>query len=141
MKFAIIGTGIMVSVCLDAANVLKKKGINARVINMSTIKPIDEDILGEAAVETGAIVTAEEHNVEMGMGAAISMVIAERKHVPMKRVGKPEEIAEACVFLLSDRSSYVNATNLKVDGGQAESKMMHTPGRSWGGKTMSYQAN
>ncbi|MGI9352523.1 MAG: SDR family NAD(P)-dependent oxidoreductase [Rhizobiaceae bacterium] len=61
--------------------------------------------------------------------------------VPMKRVGTPEEIAEACVFLLSDRSSYVNATNLKVDGGQAQSKMMHTPGRSWGGKTMSYKAN
>lgn len=61
--------------------------------------------------------------------------------VPMKRVGTPEEIAEACVFLLSDRSSYVNATNIKVDGGQAESKMMHTPGRSWGGKTMNYQAN
>ncbi|MGI9399955.1 MAG: SDR family NAD(P)-dependent oxidoreductase [Rhizobiaceae bacterium] len=61
--------------------------------------------------------------------------------VPMKRVGTPEEIAEACVFLLSDRSSYVNATNLKVDGGQAESKMMHTPGRSWGGKTMNYQTD
>jgi NAD(P)-dependent dehydrogenase (short-subunit alcohol dehydrogenase family) len=61
--------------------------------------------------------------------------------VPMGRVGLPEEIAEACVFLLSDRSSYVNATNIKVDGGQAESKMMHTPGRNWGGKKMKYTAN
>ncbi len=61
--------------------------------------------------------------------------------VPMGRVGQPEEIAEVCVFLLSDRASYVNAANLKVDGGQAESKMMHTPGRSWGGKTMHYQTN
>lgn len=60
--------------------------------------------------------------------------------VPMGRVGRPEEIAEACVFLLSDRSSYVNAENLKVDGGQAESKMMHTPGRNWGGKAMAYKA-
>lgn len=61
--------------------------------------------------------------------------------VPMGRVGKPEEIAEACVFLLSDRASYVNAAMLKVDGGQAESKMMHTPGRNWGGKKMAYQAS
>ena len=61
--------------------------------------------------------------------------------VPMGRVGRPEEIAEACVFLLSDRASYVNAANLKVDGGQAESKMMHTPGRNWGGKAMSYKAS
>jgi NAD(P)-dependent dehydrogenase (short-subunit alcohol dehydrogenase family) len=59
--------------------------------------------------------------------------------VPMGRVGRPEEIAEACVFLLSDRASYVNAENLKVDGGQAESKMMHTPGRNWGGKKMDYK--
>jgi len=59
--------------------------------------------------------------------------------VPMGRVGKPEEIAEACVYLLSDRASYVNAANLQVDGGQAESKMMHTPGRNWGGKKMAYK--
>ena len=56
--------------------------------------------------------------------------------VPMGRVGKPEEIAEACVFLLSDRASYVNADAMQVDGGQAESKMMHTPGRNWGGKSL-----
>jgi len=61
--------------------------------------------------------------------------------VPMGRVGKPEEIAEACVFLLSDRASYVNADFMQVDGGQAESKMMHTPGRSWGGKKMEYSAS
>ncbi|MBO6783130.1 MAG: SDR family oxidoreductase [Alphaproteobacteria bacterium] len=60
--------------------------------------------------------------------------------VPMGRVGLPEEIAEACVFLLSDRASYVNAAMLKVDGGQAESKMIHTPGRSWGGSKMDYDA-
>lgn len=91
----LIGTGIMVSVCLDAADVLKKDGIDARVVNMSTIKPLDEDMLGKAAVETGAIVTAEEHNVEMGMGTAISMVIAERKHVPMRRVGIPDVFGES----------------------------------------------
>jgi NAD(P)-dependent dehydrogenase (short-subunit alcohol dehydrogenase family) len=60
--------------------------------------------------------------------------------VPMGRVGRPEEIAEACVFLLSDRASYVNAATLKADGGLAESKMMHIPGRNWGGKKMEYKA-
>lgn len=91
----LIGTGIMVSVCLDAAEALKKEGVDARVINMSTIKPIDEKTLEEAARETGAIVTAEEHNVEMGMGTAISMIIAEKKHVPMKRVGIPDVFGES----------------------------------------------
>jgi transketolase len=91
----LIGTGIMVSDCLDAAEILKKEGLEARVINMSTIKPIDEEMLGNAAKETGAIVTAEEHNVEMGMGTAISMVIAEKKHVPMKRVGIPDVFGES----------------------------------------------
>ena len=60
--------------------------------------------------------------------------------VPMGRVGLPEEIAQACVFLLSDRASYVNADTMQVDGGQAESKMMHTPGRNWGGKKMDYES-
>ena len=58
--------------------------------------------------------------------------------VPMGRVGEPEEIAEANIFLLSDRASYINADFMQVDGGQAESKMMHTPGRNWGGKKMNY---
>jgi NAD(P)-dependent dehydrogenase (short-subunit alcohol dehydrogenase family) len=61
--------------------------------------------------------------------------------VPMGRVGTPEEIAEACVFLLSDRASYITAANLPVDGGQVESKMIHTPGRKWGGKSIDYQGN
>lgn len=91
----LIGTGIMVSVCLEAAELLKKEGVDARVINMSTIKPIDEETLAQAAVETGAIVTAEEHNVEMGMGTAISMIMAEKKHVPMKRVGIPDVFGES----------------------------------------------
>lgn len=61
--------------------------------------------------------------------------------VPMQRVGRPEEIAEACVFLLSDRASYITAANLPVDGGQVESKMIHTPGRKWGGRAVDYAGN
>jgi len=60
--------------------------------------------------------------------------------VPMNRVALASEIADACVFLMSDRASYVNASTLTVDGGQVESKMMHTPGRNWGGKKLDYKA-
>lgn len=59
--------------------------------------------------------------------------------VPMNRVALPHEVADACIFLLSDRSSYVNASTVTVDGGQVESKMMHTPGRNWGGKKIEYK--
>jgi len=59
--------------------------------------------------------------------------------VPMNRVALASEIADACVFLISDRASYVNASTLTVDGGQVESKMMHTPGRNWGGKKIEYK--
>ena len=61
--------------------------------------------------------------------------------VPMGRVGKPEEIAEGCVFLLSERARYITAANLPIDGGQGESKMIHTPGRNWGGKKIEYKAD
>ncbi len=61
--------------------------------------------------------------------------------VPMGRVGAPEELAEACVFLLSDRARYITAANLPVDGGQVESKMIHTPGRNWGGRKIDYRGN
>jgi glucose 1-dehydrogenase len=60
--------------------------------------------------------------------------------VPMNRVALPHEIADACIFLLSDRASYVNASSVTVDGGQVESKMMHTPGRNWGGKKIEYKS-
>ena len=59
--------------------------------------------------------------------------------VPMGRVAAPEDIAEGCVFLLSERARYVTAANLPIDGGQAESKMIHTPGRNWGGRKIAYK--
>ena len=59
--------------------------------------------------------------------------------VPMGRVATPEDIAEGCVFLLSDRARYVTAANLPIDGGQVESKMIHTPGRNWGGRKIDYK--
>ncbi len=84
---AIIATGLMVNEALIAAESLKNDGINARVINIHTIKPIDRDIILKAAAETGAIVTAEEHNIIGGLGSAVAEVVCEGNPVPVVRVG------------------------------------------------------
>ncbi len=84
----IIATGLEVNEAMIAADTLAAEGIDARVINMATIKPIDKDIILQAAAETGAIVTAEEHNVIGGLGSAVAEVLVESgKPVPMLRVG------------------------------------------------------
>ncbi len=83
----LIGTGLLVPACTEAKEILAGEGISARVINMATIKPIDKDIIIKAAKETGAIVTAEEHNVIGGLGSAVAEVLVENAPVPMKRVG------------------------------------------------------
>lgn len=91
----LIGTGIMVAKCLEAAEELKKHGVEARVINLSTIKPLDKKTIIKAARETGAIVTAEEHNVAVGMGSTVALALVENVHVPMKRVGIPDTFGES----------------------------------------------
>ena len=83
----IIATGLLVAEALIAAEELKNEGISARVINMATIKPIDRDIIVKAANETGAIVTAEEHNILGGLGSAVAEVVCETVPVPVVRVG------------------------------------------------------
>lgn len=97
----IIATGIMVAEALDAADILKDEGIEARVIDMFTIKPIDTEVIVKAAKETGAIVTAEEHSVIGGLGSAVCEVTAEECPVKVRMVGqldtfgssgKPEEL-------------------------------------------------
>lgn len=84
---AIIATGLMVNEALIAADELKKSGINARVINIHTIKPLDEEIVLEAAKECGCIVTAEEHNIIGGLGGAVSELLSEKLPTPVCRVG------------------------------------------------------
>lgn len=93
----IIATGVMVSKALEASEVLEKEGISARVINMSTIKPIDEDIIIKAAKETKKIVTVEEHNIIGGLGSAVAEVVVENNPVPMKRVGVEDTFGESGV--------------------------------------------
>ncbi len=83
----IIATGLMVPEALKSREILAEEGIYARVINIATIKPIDEEIIIKAAKETGAIVTVEEHNINGGLGSAVAEVLAENYPVPMQRVG------------------------------------------------------
>ncbi|MGN1117795.1 MAG: transketolase family protein, partial [Acutalibacteraceae bacterium] len=83
----IIATGLMVYEAIEAAQALKAEGIDARVINIHTIKPIDEEIIVKAAKETGVIVTAEEHNIIGGLGSAVAEVVCEKCPVPVLRVG------------------------------------------------------
>ncbi|KXG74443.1 transketolase family protein [Thermotalea metallivorans] len=92
---AIIATGIMVAEALQAREMLEKEGIEARVIDIHTLKPIDKEIIIKAARETGAIVTAEEHNILGGLGSAVAEVLVENSPVPMKRVGTRDTFGES----------------------------------------------
>ncbi|MGK2965047.1 MAG: transketolase family protein [Tepidiformaceae bacterium] len=83
----LIACGIMVDIALRAAEILVAEGVQARVLNMSTIKPIDRDAVVAAARETGAIVTAEEHQTTGGLGTAVAKVLAQTVPTPMEFVG------------------------------------------------------
>ena len=91
----IIACGIMVYEAIKASEELALEGINARVINMSTIKPIDKELIINAARETKAIVTAEEHSIIGGLGSAVSEVISEECPVLVKKVGVKDTFGES----------------------------------------------
>ena len=91
----IFACGIMVHSSLDAASLLSKEGIEARVVNLHTPKPVDKEAVISAAKDTGAIVTAEEHNVKGGFGSAISEVVTENFPVPVKMVGVKDRFGES----------------------------------------------
>ena len=84
---AIVATGYMAHLAMEAAELLSKEGIEAEVINIHTIKPLDSELIARAAEKCGAIVTAEEHNVIGGLGSAVCEAVAERCPVPVLRVG------------------------------------------------------
>ena len=98
----LIGAGLMVSRCLEAAELLAARGLQARVLDMHTIKPLDDEAVLAAARETGAIVTAEEHSIVGGLGGAVAELVADRHPLPVKRVGLPDCFAETgpCMDLL-----------------------------------------
>lgn len=91
----IIANGLLVPEAVNARKMLADEGISARLIDMHTIKPIDADIIIKAAKETGAIVTAEEHNILGGLGSAVAEVLAENYPVPMKRVGVEDKFGRS----------------------------------------------
>lgn len=92
---SLVGTGLMVSRCLEAAEILAREKIEARVIEVHTLKPLDDSTLIAAARETGAIVTAEEHSVIGGLGSAVAEAITSSHPVPVKRVGVSDQFAES----------------------------------------------
>jgi transketolase len=87
----IVATGYMVHLAVEAADILAKEGIDAGVINIHTVKPLDTALITEAAKRSGAIVTAEEHTVIGGLGAAVCEALAESCPVPVLRVGVEDQ--------------------------------------------------
>jgi len=90
---AVIACGCMVPEAVSAAETLEEQGLDVRVINMHTIKPLDRDAVLAAAVETGGIVTAEEHHLTGGLGGAVAELLAEEHPTRMRFVGMPAEYA------------------------------------------------
>jgi transketolase len=107
----IVGTGSMVGRSLLAAEDLAKEGIEARVLEIHTIKPLDVDLIRQAAEETGAVVTAEEHSVIGGLGGAVAEALCGGRPVPLERVGVADTFA--CTAL--DPESLMDACGLAVE--------------------------
>ena len=91
----IVATGLMVNEAMIAKDMLKEEGISARVINIHTIKPLDEDLIVAAAKETGKVVTVEEHSIIGGLGGAVCECLAEKAPVPVKRIGVNDRFGES----------------------------------------------
>lgn len=91
----IIATGILVNMALEAKELLKNDGIDAAVVNIHTIKPLDTELVINMAKHTGAVVTAEEHNIIGGLGSAVCETLAENYPVPVERVGINDEFGRS----------------------------------------------
>lgn len=90
----IIASGIMVSRAVEASDILKEEGISARVLNMHTWKPIDEDAIVKAVKETGALVTCENHSTNGGLGSAVAEVVVEKCPAPVEMIGVRNSFGE-----------------------------------------------
>ena len=91
---ALIASGVMVSRCLEAAEKLTNEGIDAYVVDMSTIKPLDVDLVWKLAEETGALVTAEDHSIIGGLGSAVAEALGEKKPANLERIGVRDTFTE-----------------------------------------------
>ena len=121
----IVACGLMVDAALKAAEELSKEGISARVVDMLSVKPLDCDMLDRAAVQTGAIVTAEEHSVIGGLGAAVCEHLCGSHPVPVVRVGvndqfgksgKPDELLVKFNLTPTDiKAAAIEAVKMKAE--------------------------
>lgn len=120
----IIATGVMVSKALEANQMLKEEGISARIINIHTIKPIDEELIIESATLTGKVLVVEEHNIYGGLGSAVCEVLGEAYPVPVKRIGTKDCFTESGDYeaLLTkyglDAINIVNTAKELIKGGK-----------------------
>ena len=92
---AILATGLMSYEALKAADALAEQGIRARVINLCTIKPLDEELVLKAAAECGRVITCEEHSVIGGLGEAVCALLSERCPTPVRRIGVQDEFGHS----------------------------------------------
>jgi transketolase len=111
-NITLIATGTMVSKSLEAAAELEKKGVNAEVISMSTIKPLDEGAIVNSAAKTGKVVTIEEHSIYNGLGSAVAEVLVKKCPVRMKFIGTPDEYAPVGTY--DELISYYGLTPEKI---------------------------
>jgi transketolase len=94
-QVTVIAIGVMVAAALEAAATLGKSGIDCRVLNMPTLKPMDEAAVIQAAAETGAVVTAEEHLEHGGLGSAVARILAAHQPVPVEFISMKDRYAES----------------------------------------------
>ena len=92
---SVIANGVIVPMALEAAGRLAAEGISVRVLDMHTVKPLDTDTIVKTAIETGAMVTAEEHSVIGGLGSAVAETLVEERPTPMERVGIMDHFGES----------------------------------------------
>ena len=92
---AIIANGLLVNEAIEAGKTLKEAGVSARVINLCTIKPLDEELVLEAAKECGKVITCEEHSVIGGLGEAVCALLSERCPTPVRRIGVNDEFGHS----------------------------------------------
>jgi transketolase len=108
---SIVACGLMVSVALEAREVLAAEGIDAEVINASTIKPLDRESILESARKTGVVVTAEEHQIVNGLGSAVCELLSEEHPTPVVRVGVDDRFGQS-----GDANALLAHYGLDVDG-------------------------
>ncbi|MDR3539941.1 MAG: transketolase C-terminal domain-containing protein [Desulfosporosinus sp.] len=122
---AIMANGVMVSMALEAAELLAAEGINVSVVNVASVKPLDEETIVRVAKQTKAVVTAEEHNIIGGLGSAIAEVLGEKQPTPMVRVGindtfgesgRPQELLEKYGLTKGDLVKAVHEVLVKKQG-------------------------